>query len=44
MTELFDAYQTMWDARSQELDLERQMADAEADLERAAVLGALKPS
>ena len=44
ITELFDAYQTMWDARSQELDLERQMADAEADLERAAVLGALEPS
>ena len=43
ITELFDAYQTMWDARSQELDLERQMADAEADLERAAVLGTLLP-
>ncbi len=38
ITELFDAYQTMWDARSQELDIERQGADAEADLERAAVL------
>ncbi len=41
ITELFDAYQTMWSARSQELDLERQMATAEADLERAAVLSPL---
>jgi cobalt-zinc-cadmium efflux system outer membrane protein len=38
ITELFDAYQTMWDARQQELELERQSADAEADLEKAAVL------
>ncbi len=38
ITELFDAYQTMWDARLQELDLERQRADAEAQLEKAAVL------
>lgn len=38
IAELFDAYQTMWDARQQELELERQRADAEAQLERAAVL------
>lgn len=41
ITELFDAYQTMWSARAQALDLERQMATAEADLERAAVLAPL---
>jgi hypothetical protein len=28
----------MWDARSQELELERTFAEAEADLERAAAL------
>lgn len=38
IADLFDAYRTMWDARSQELELERQMAVAEANLERAAVL------
>jgi outer membrane protein, heavy metal efflux system len=38
IAELFDAYQTMWDARLQELDLERRKAMAEAALERAAVL------
>lgn len=38
ITELFDAYQTMWQARLQELDLDRQRADAEAEVERAAVL------
>lgn len=38
IAELFDAYRTMWDVRSQELDLERQMAVAEANVERAAVL------
>ncbi|MBX3216027.1 MAG: TolC family protein [Labilithrix sp.] len=38
IAELFDAFSTLWDARLQELDLERQMAMAEASLERAAVL------
>jgi cobalt-zinc-cadmium efflux system outer membrane protein len=38
IAELFDAYQTVWDARAQELDLERQMADSEASVERACVL------
>jgi outer membrane protein TolC len=38
IAELFDAYQTAWDARAQELDLERQMADSEAQVERACVL------
>lgn len=38
IADLFDAYRTMWDARSQELELERQMAVAEVNLERAAVL------
>ncbi|MBX3220989.1 MAG: TolC family protein [Labilithrix sp.] len=38
IAELFDAYRTLWDARLQELDLERQMALAEVSLERAAVL------
>jgi outer membrane protein, heavy metal efflux system len=38
IAELFDAYQTMWETRLQELDLERQMAVAETNLERAAVL------
>ena len=42
ITELFDAYQTVWDARAQELDLERQMADAEAAVERACVLMPLR--
>ena len=28
IVELFDAYQTVWDARTQELDLARQMTDA----------------
>lgn len=36
--DLFDAYRTMWDAREQELGLERSFAEAEADLERAAAL------
>ncbi|MCW5833922.1 MAG: TolC family protein [Labilithrix sp.] len=38
IAELFDAYNTLWEARLQELDLERQMAIAEVSLERAAVL------
>lgn len=38
ITELFDAYQTVWDARTQELELERQMAEAEAALEHACAL------
>ena len=36
--DLFDAYRTMWDARSQEIELERTYAEAEADLERAVAL------
>lgn len=43
IVELFDAYRTMWDARSQELELERQMAVAEASVERAAVLVPIAP-
>jgi cobalt-zinc-cadmium efflux system outer membrane protein len=39
IAELFDAYQTMWAARLQELDLDRQVAAAEAELKRAAALG-----
>jgi cobalt-zinc-cadmium efflux system outer membrane protein len=35
---LIDAYQTVWDARLQELELEHQKAVAEADLEKAAAL------
>lgn len=42
ITELFDAYQTVWEARAQELELERQMADAEAAVERACVLMPLR--
>lgn len=38
IAELFDAYQTVWDARAQELDLARQMTDAEATVERACLL------
>ena len=38
IAELFDAYQTAWDARAQELDLARQMTDAEAAVERACML------
>lgn len=38
IAELFDAYETMWAAREQELALEHQSADAEAELERAAAL------
>lgn len=38
IAELFDAYETLWRARDEELDLERQWADAEVDLEQAAVL------
>ncbi len=36
--DLFDAYRTMWDARSQELELQRTFAESEADLERAVAL------
>jgi outer membrane protein TolC len=42
--QLFDAYQTIWDARLQELELERQSADSEAALERATVLVPFKAS
>ena len=38
IVELFDAYQTVWDARAVELDLARQMTDAEATAERACLL------
>lgn len=38
IAELFDAYRTMWDARLQELELERQKAVAETMLEKAVVL------
>ena len=38
IAELFDAYQTAWDARAQELDLARQMTDAEATVERYCLL------
>jgi len=38
IADLFDAYRAMWEVRAQELDLEKQMATAEATLERAAVL------
>lgn len=44
IAELFDAYRTMWDARLQEIDLERQMALAEINLERSAVLMPLAPA
>jgi cobalt-zinc-cadmium efflux system outer membrane protein len=36
--DLLDAYRAVWEARAQELELERTFADAEADLERAAAL------
>jgi outer membrane protein, heavy metal efflux system len=36
--DLLDAYRAVWDARAQELTLERTFADAEADLERATAL------
>lgn len=42
IAELFDAYQALWNARAQELDLDRQMADAEAAVERACVLMPLR--
>jgi cobalt-zinc-cadmium efflux system outer membrane protein len=38
IVELIDAYQAVWDARDEELTLERQAAEAEAKLARAAVL------
>ncbi|GEM_PF-445614 len=38
IAELFDAYRTMWEARAQELELERQLAVAEARLMRATAL------
>ncbi|MBX3229432.1 MAG: TolC family protein [Labilithrix sp.] len=43
IAELFDAYRSTWDARLQELDLERTMATAEVAVERAAVLVPLAP-
>jgi cobalt-zinc-cadmium efflux system outer membrane protein len=36
--DLLDAYRSVWEARAQELELERSFADAEAELERAAAL------
>jgi cobalt-zinc-cadmium efflux system outer membrane protein len=36
--DLLDAYRAVWEARAQELELERSFADAEAELERAAAL------
>lgn len=38
IVDLLDAYRTLWDAREQEIALQRTRADAEADLERAAAL------
>jgi cobalt-zinc-cadmium efflux system outer membrane protein len=38
IVELIDAYQAVWDARDEELALERQAAEADARLARAAVL------
>ncbi|MFO0558222.1 MAG: TolC family protein [Polyangiales bacterium] len=38
IVDLLDAYRTLWDAREQEVALQRTRADAEADLERAAAL------
>lgn len=38
IAELFDAYQTAWDARAQEFDLARQMTESEAAVERACML------
>lgn len=38
IVDLVDAYRTLWDAREQEVALQRTRADAEADLERAAAL------
>ncbi len=43
IAELLDAYQTVWAARAEAFDLERQRADAEADVEHAAVLVAGVP-
>ena len=36
--DLLDAYRAVWDARAQELELEKAFAGAEAELEHAAVL------
>ena len=36
--ELLDAYHSVWDAQSQEIDLEETFAHAEADLEHAVAL------
>ena len=38
IAELLDAYMALWEGRAQELDLERELADSEVDLERAAAL------
>ena len=38
--DLLDAYRAVWDARVQALELERAFAQAEAELEHAAVLAA----
>lgn len=38
IAELFDAYETLWNARDEDLDLERQWQTAEVALEQAAVL------
>jgi outer membrane protein TolC len=36
--DLLDAYRAVWEARSQALELEKAFAEAEAELEHAAVL------
>ncbi len=36
--DLLDAYRSVWEARTQEIDLQRAFADAEAELERASAL------
>jgi len=41
--DLLDAYRAVWDARAQALDLEKAFAEAEADLEHAAVLLPIAP-
>jgi outer membrane protein TolC len=41
--DLLDAYRAVWDARAQERQLERAFAQAEAELEHAAVLLPINP-
>lgn len=38
ISDLFDAYEALWDARDTELSLERELADAQVELARAAAL------